>query len=390
LAKILQVCAIDLTAEKLLLPLLTKITEEGHEVHTACADTGRMKGLLKKGFKMIHIPFKRKISSFANIHAMFCLIKLIKKEKYDIVHVHTPIAAALGRIAAKIAGVQNILYTAHGYYFHEGMSKPIYYFWLSVEKLLARFCTDYLLLQSVEDYELSRKEKFLPENRIIHLGNGIDVMGKFNPSLYTKEKRMKIRNQLGISPEELVVCFIGRLVQEKGIFELLKSFRSLKEEYKTIKLLVIGEAGETERDQSSQQQLGQLLNHPDVLALGFRNDIADLLYASDIFVLPSYREGLPRSIIEAMSMKIPVIATDIRGCREEVMEGKNGYLIPKRDSKALTQKLLTLVKDSEIRKNFGEFGRKTAVEQFNEQSILDKQMSLFKQIENSIKSDVLS
>jgi glycosyltransferase involved in cell wall biosynthesis len=371
----------------LLKPLIKAGLEHGHQVDIACADTGKMESLKQEGFNIFHIPFVRNLSPISNFRAIIHLSKLLKAQNYDIVHVHTPIAAALARLTSKLMGIKNIIYTAHGFYFHEEMPKLSYKFWYTVEKLLARYCTDYLLVQSKEDYDLCKKSKFTDDNRLIHLGNGVDVMDCFNPERYEENRRLELRRQLGIAKEAVVICFVGRLVKEKGIIELLESFHSVKNEKKQSILLLIGEADESERDQYTFKKIKQLINDHAIKALGFRNDVADLLLISDIFVLPSYREGLPRSIIEAMSMKLPVIATNIRGCKEEVIDGKNGYIIPVKNSRALTDALMILMENHLLRKEFGEYGRSLAINQFNEQEILDKQMKLFSRLENLSNKD---
>ncbi|MCA1012709.1 glycosyltransferase family 4 protein [Halobacillus halophilus] len=378
MAKILQVCSVDETAEKLLKPLLSGLEKEGHEVHTVCADTGRTLSLREEGYTLITLPFKRKISPFNHLRILYQLYRLMKKEKYDIVHVHTPIAAAIGRVAAKMAGIKHIVYTAHGFYFHEGMPKLKYLFWFQLEKQLAKYFTDYLLLQSIEDYELCVHSRFLPEDYLLHLSNGVDVEESFNPALYNQRIRLNVRKELGASSEDRVICFIGRLVREKGIFELLESFHQVKDQRKNARLLVIGTLSESERDQQSYYRLKELLEDPSILSVGYRNDIADLLYASDVFVLPSYREGLPRSIIEAMAMGLPVIATDIRGCREEVRHGENGYLIPTQDTTVLTDKLIQLIDQDELRNTLGTNGRLMAEDLFNETKVVEKQIQLFR------------
>ncbi|WP_079477797.1 glycosyltransferase family 4 protein [Halobacillus salinus] len=375
MGKILQICGVDETADKLLRPLVMRLKQEGHEVHIACADTGRVDRLRAEGFEVFTIPMKRSLAPVSSGKSLWKLFRLMRREKYDIVHVHTPVAAALGRVAAKMAGIKHIVYTAHGFYFHDDMGRVPYYFWFTIEKWLARHTTDYILLQSKEDYELCLRERFLPEEKTFHLSNGVDIEGTFRPS---KKVRDTMRDSLHLQEEERVICFIGRLVKEKGILELLEAFKQVKQVRKNVKLLVIGSLSQSERDQDTYRMLQNHLRDPDVLALGYRNDIHQLLEAADIFVLPSYREGLPRSIIEAMAMEKAVVATDIRGCREEVIDGKTGYLVPKGDSNVLRDRLLRLVDDAALRSSFGKEGRRFAEQYFNERKVLDLQVELFR------------
>src|SRR5699024_2660662 len=158
--RILQVCAVGMSVDKLLSPLLKSIKDEGFELHIACADDGNIEKLRERGYIVHNIHFERKISFVSNLKSIRQLYRLMKLNKYDIVHTHTPVASILARIAAKLAGIKNIIYTAHGYYFHEGMNKKQYNFYYQVEKQFARYATDYLLLQSKEDYQLSINKKF--------------------------------------------------------------------------------------------------------------------------------------------------------------------------------------------------------------------------------------
>lgn len=375
--KILQICAIDSSIEGLLKPLIIALMHEGFTVHSACTNTGRFDDLKKQGLEMIEIPIERKISPISNLKSVYRLYKLMKTEKYDIVHVHTPVAAVLGRLAAKLARVRHIIYTAHGFYFHEGMSKKQYKFFYNLEKYFACYFTDWLLLQSKEDYDLCVREKFKTADRIVHISNGVDINNRFNLSLIDDKIKNRLKNEMGIQTGDIVFTFIGRFVKEKGVFELLEAFRRLHESYRNSKLLMIGDVLTSERDQNSYLLLKEMLNYPGVIATGFRKDIPELLSISDVFVLPSYREGLPRSIIEAMAMGKPVIATNIRGCKEEVFSGENGFLIEKGNVDELFQKMKVMVNEYHNRVRFGQRSRKIVEELFDESNVIRKQVELF-------------
>lgn len=374
--KILQICAIDLTVDKLLKPLIIESNKNGFETHIACTDTGLFSKLEEELPNLYDIKIDRSISIISNVKSIYALYKLMRKEKYDIVHVHTPIAALLGRVAAKLAGVKNIVYTAHGFYFHEDMSNKQYKFYYNIEKYAAKFMTDWLLLQSKEDYELSVENKFLNESKIIHLSNGVDLENVFNPSLLDSGQINALKNEIGIQPRDIVFSFIGRLVEEKGVLELLRAFGEFKERHSNVKLLLIGDLPDSERDVSAINEIKRLMNQEGVIPLGFRDDISQLLYLSNVFILPSYREGLPRSIIEAMAMENAIIATNIRGCREQVFE-ENGILVDRRSSDQLVDAMETMLADPRRIECMGFASREKALELFNEKKVLGKQMELF-------------
>ncbi|MED1781267.1 glycosyltransferase family 4 protein [Brevibacillus fortis] len=379
--KILQVCAIDRSVESLLFPLIEKLMGEGYEVHTACSDTGRFDALTAKGLTLRRIPIKRKIDPISNLVTIWALYRLMKREKYDVVHVHTPIAAVLGRVAARLAGVPHVIYTAHGYFFHEGMSKRTYQMYYTLEKWFARHMTDYLLLQSQEDYELSVKDGFSSQKeRIMHIGNGVDLTERFHPRHVTREEIQSIKASLGLRDDHVVITYVGRMVSEKGIFELLEAFRKLAAEFPRLRLLLVGDVSSSERDQRGQDFVELCRQHPQIILTGFRTDIPELMATSDIFVLPSHREGLPRSIIEAMAMAKPIVATNIRGCREEVRDGVNGFLVEPKQVGPLYTALKRLVVDSRLREAFGQNSRSIALEHFDERTVLAKQAALFAQL----------
>lgn len=380
--KILQICAVDISVEHLLKPLILALTSEGHIVHIACSNTGMIKELREQGLHVIEVPIERKIKPWSNFKTVLRLHSLMKKEKYDIVHVHTPVASVLGRIAAKLAGIKTVIYTAHGYYFHEGMHFIQYNFFYWLEKFFARHFTDWLLHQSKEDYELSISRAFTSIPNIIHIGNGVDITTKFNPDRINLKRTEELKQQLFISNEDIVITFIGRFVKEKGIFELIDSFQLLREKHNHVKLLMIGGISNSERDIESNSALEKrFLENPSIINVGYRKDIPELLTISDIVVLPSYREGLPRSIIEAMAMGKPVIASNIRGCREEVRHGVNGYLFEKGNYLDLYEKLNDLVENEGKRKIFGKSSRELAIQDFDENVILKKQCDLINQLE---------
>lgn len=388
-SKILQICAIDQTAGSLLRPLIEKSVKEGYEVHVACTNTGKLQALQAEGFHMIDIPIDRSIHPVRNIKTIMLLYKLMKQEQYDIVHVHTPVAALLGRIAAKMARIKNVIYTAHGFYFHEGMSKKQYRLFFEIEKLAARWLTDWLLLQSIEDYMLAIEERFKKMDRIIHLSNGVDIWKKFNVTNISVSDKDKIKKDIGINEEDVVFTFIGRLVREKGIFELVEAFKIASEGNKKIKLLLIGDLLNSERDQKSYSELMEELQHPQITPLGFRADISLLMSITDVFVLPSHREGLPRSIIEAMAMGKPIIATNIRGCREQVFPNKNGLLVEKENTDQLSIAIIKMAENQALRAKFSRESRKLAEDLFDEQKVLEKQITIFNKLtlKNAIKEE---
>lgn len=378
MAKILHICGLDSFVSSIR-PLLESLMENGHEVHCACTDTGLFAALNETGIRMVRTPVIRKLTAPSNLNTVKKLYRLIRKEKYDIVHVHNPIASMLGRVAAKLAGCKTIIYTSHGFYFHEHMKPMKYRFFYQIEKWLTRLCVDRLFLVSREDYELCLNTKFKKREALFHVSNGVELAAKYNPDSVSIETIARMKSELGIAENDKIVVYVGRLVREKGILELIEAFHALKTNHPNAKLMLVGENHNSERDRTLLGMLPDLY-HEDVLFLGFRTDIPALLALSDIFVLPSHREGMPLSILEAMAMAKPVVATDIRGCREEVRHGQSGFLVPVKDSTALSNRLDELLQEDSLRESFGLEGRKLAIEHYDIRDIVERQLDIYSDI----------
>lgn len=382
--KILEVCAIDITVKNLLLPLINKLEKEGYVVEIACSRGKKAETLERKGYVFRFINIDRKINLVLNIKSIIKLYRIMKRGKYDIVHVHTPVASILGRIAAKLAGVPIIIYTAHGFYFHEGMSCLKYNIILNIEKYLAKHYTDFIFTQSEEDRRTALENNFIDKSKILTIGNGVDVWGEFNPINIEKDKINKLYKKFNLNKNDKIVTFIGRLVKEKGIMDLLEVFNNVNfNDEKKVKLIMVGDIAQNERDKDTKMKLGKYRDNSNVIFTGYRDDINSILYLTDVFCLPSYREGMPRSIIEAMAMECAVVATDIRGSREEVIDGKTGFLVPVNSINILSDKIKKLIGDEKFLKKMKIAGRRRAEMFFSEKEIVKKQLETFNKLLNS-------
>ncbi|MCR4404989.1 MAG: glycosyltransferase family 4 protein [Candidatus Acetothermia bacterium] len=376
--KVLQSAAVDVTIKFLLLPLIDRLIQEGYEVHIACSPGRHLRELAELGYTVHPITIARRISPLSNLKSLWQLYRLMRRERFDIVHVHTPVAAVLGRVAAKLARVPIIIYTAHGFYFHELMAPWKRRLIIWVERLLGRYCTDMLFTQSGEDRGTAIKERIATEERAIWIGNGVDTQA------FTISPKPSLRTELGLDPEDKVIGFIGRLVGEKGVEELLEALGQVIEEIPRAKLLVVGDTLESDRDRRATERLQQLIRRNNledrIKFTGFREDIPGLLSIMDLFVLPSHREGMPRTILEAMAAGKPVVTTNIRGCREEVVGGVTGLLVPVKDPEALAQAIIRVLSDENLARRMGQAGRKRAVEEFDERFVLERQIKVYQRL----------
>jgi glycosyltransferase involved in cell wall biosynthesis len=376
--KILQICGMDTYLHDFLLPLVDKLEAEGYDVTSSAARDKYSKNLIKKGYQIANVPIERKMFSLQNIKAFFKLIKLMRKEEFDAVHVHNPIASVLGRTAAKIASVPMVIYTAHGFYFHDKMPDYKYYFYLTIEKIMGKYFTDYIFTQSEEDKASAVEENIIAADKVKTIGNGVDT-SIFNPQQVSDSKLKKMRAEFKTAEDEQIICFIGRLVREKGILELMEAFEKIIEENDQVKLMIVGDAA-SDRDQETKKILKELLEkekfRDKIIMTGYRKDIPALIALSDLFVLPSHREGMPRSIIEAMMMAKPVVATNIRGCREEVVDSRTGYLVPVEAPAELAAKISKILSDAELKESMGQAGRKRALELYDEDKVIERQLEV--------------
>ena len=373
MAKIAQLCAVDFTLRHFLLPLMEGLRAEGHEVVGICAEGPLLEPVRAAGFRVEPVKIERSFNLFRHIGAYREMKALFRRERFDIVHVHTPVAALVGRLAARTAKVPRIVYTAHGFYFHEHMGALKRAVFVALEWLAGRV-THVLLTQAEEDAKTARRLGLIRGEIIEAIGNGVDP-ARFHPASDAGE-RATIRASLGASDDAVAIMTVGRLVAEKGYPELFEAMRAVP----AAELWVIGERLASDHAESIANNIAAAESDPDlgprIRFLGYREDVANLLRAADIFVLASHREGMPRSIIEAMMTGLPVVSTDIRGAREEVVAGETGTLIPVNEPDALAGALDRLVRDTALRKKLGSAGRKRALSHFDEAEIVWRQIVL--------------
>jgi len=371
--KICQLCAVDYTLKYLLTPLIDGMRGAGWDVTAVCTDEGGVADLRAQGYAITTVGMSRGLHPLKHLASIVQLARLFRREKFDVVHAHTPVAALIGRIAARIAGVPLIVYTAHGFYFHEQM-RPLPRAIFTFLEWLGGRCTDLLFTQSEEDAATAVARRFLPAGRVLAIGNGVDI-ARFNPQ--AARPRAATRAELGIPEDAVVIGMIGRMVAEKGFGEFFDAASAVARQAPNAYFLVIGGYLASERDSGIGAQLehAQAALGPRLVLAGVRGDMPDLFAAMDVFTLPSYREGMPRTIIEAMHMARAVVATDIRGSREEVVPEVTGLLVPTRDARALEQAFLRLLRDAALRERMGAAGRERAVQLYDEALVVQTQIA---------------
>lgn len=368
--RIVQVCAVDFTAYHLLRPLLHACRDAGWVTEFACADGPLARRLRDEGFAHRAIPMTRSASPQLAA-ATAALAVSLTRDRPDLVHTHTPAGGIAGRAAAAVARVPGIVHTFHGLPFLGTRPRGIERAFLGVERLLARQ-TDLFFSQAEGDGARAAELGIARIADTVVIGNGVDLK-RFAPDAVG---RSRVRAALGLAEDDVAMVYVGRLVREKGLIELAEAALSLRD-LPRVHVLIAGASLSSDRTDVT----AELDRHAVVRSLGarwcrlgYRDDVYALLKAADMFVLPSYREGLPRSVIEAMATGLPVVATDIPACRELIEEGASGVLVPPRDAPALAAALRSLAADAATRARWGAYGRELAEERHDERAVVARQI----------------
>lgn len=380
--KILHICAIGGTAERLLLPQIDYFLSHNLSVEIACSPGSEVEQLQQQGYIIHPIQIDRQIDPILNLKSIYKLTKLIREHQYNLIHVHTPIAAVLGRIAAKLAGV-NSVYTAHGFPFHDQSSPWQYRFYFTVEKLCAPL-TDLILTQSYEDFITAQKSGLCSPEKVRYLGNGVDI-ARFNRKHQNPIQQTQLRATLGIpDTADLIIGTVGRLTRKKGSSYLIEATAKLLPQFPNLHTLIIG--GELSSDPEPFQaelvaQMRTLGIENHVTFTGERDDIPEILGLLDIFTLPTFtHEGVPRSILEAMSMNLPVVATDIRGCREAVVHEETGLIVPPQNSDKLATALAKILSNPDLCQAYGKASRQRVEAEYDERLVFQRLAECYREL----------
>lgn len=379
--RILQMCAVDFTARQFLQPLTAALECEGYAVAIACARGPWFEELEKKGFRMVENPISRNANAWHHARSFWRTYRLLRREKIQVLHVHTPVAALLGRIAGALARTPLIIYTAHGFYFHEN-SPPLRRRALVLLEKIGAACGDFIMTVSEEDRRAAIELGIARVDRVEAIYNGVDT-AHYNPARISPGERAAYRAKFGIPTDAPVIGIMGRLVREKGFFEFFEAAANVLKSHPDCWFMVVGDLLPSDYDDKRDE----LKAHVERLGVASRtvftgmvSDPAPSLNAMDIFCLPSYREGMPISLLEAMATALPCVATDVRGCREEVVDGETGWLIPARQSAPLAEKINWLLDNPDRAKQMGVAGRERVLEKFDIRAVVEHQLEIYRRL----------
>lgn len=306
--KVLFTATVIIHIKSFHLPYIKWLKEQGYEVHVAAKnDFISEPCIIPNCDKYYDIKFARFPFSKTNIKAYKQLKKLIQENNYDIIHCHTPVAGVLTRLAARKNKNTTVIYTAHGFHFFKGAPLLNWLIYYPVEGFCARY-TDKLITINKEDYERAKRFKLRKNGKVYYVpGVGIDLDKIENIKVDIKKKKA----ELGIQENTPVLLSVGELIKRKNHETVLKALRQIKD--KNFVYLICGRGVLMEHLQNLTKQLGL---ESKVKFLGFRKDIAEICKAADLFIFPSYQEGLPVAQMEAMATGLPVIASNVRGNRD--------------------------------------------------------------------------
>ena len=350
--KLVRITTVPLSLEKLLEDQ-PQYFAQFYDVTLISSDQERLERLGKaQGVATHAIPLTRTISPFHDLRCLYQMVRFFKREKPDIVHTPTPKAGIIGMLAAYMARVPVKMHTVAGLPLMEakGFKRRLL---MAVEKITYR-CADWVypnaqgLLSFIEENQMCSFSKI----KILGKGssNGIDT-AFFDPIQIPKVETNTLKANLEIAPQDFVFSFVGRLVGDKGVNELVEAFVLLSEQYPNIKLLLVGPE-EKALDPLNRETTQHISTHPSIISVGYHNDIRPYLAVSDCFVFPSYREGFPNVVLQAAAMEVPCIVSNINGCNEIIQDQKNGWWVPPKSVTPLVQTMEDALTNSVKRKAF--------------------------------------
>ena len=327
------------------------------------------------------LEMTRKITPLRDVFAVLKLYFFLKKTKPFIVHTHTPKAGIVGMLASKLAGIPHRLHTVAGMPLLEqvGFKRMVLNF---VEKLTYS-CATKVYPNSFKLRDIIIKNEYCPPTKLKVLANGssngIDT-SYFDATHFSEDHKSSLKQDLGIKSSDFVFIFVGRIVSDKGINELISAFSEIQEIKTDLKLLLVGPY-EQELDPLKEETLNQINGNKSIIALGYQNEVRPYFAISDCLVFPSYREGFPNVVMQAGAMGLPCIVSDINGCNEIIEDTKNGYIIPVRDKEAVKETLIRILENKEEYSKMQQNAREMIVSRFDQKTMWESILQEYRNFE---------
>jgi glycosyltransferase involved in cell wall biosynthesis len=368
--KLVRITTIPLSLDKLLTGQLYFMKSNGFEVVAVSSNGSEIEGIKKREqCRFVKVEMTRTISPLKDLLSLIKMTTLLKKEKPQIVHTHTPKAGLIGMLAAWLAGVPIRLHTVAGLPLMEskGFTKRIL---IQVEKITYQCASRvYPNSNELQNYIIQNIYRSTTKLKVLGNGssNGIDVEYYKNTTAIS-QKAKELKKVLGIAVSDLIFIFIGRIVKDKGVNELVSAFDQLNKKYSSIKLFLVG-SFEDELDPIEPRSRAIIEQNKNISTTGFINDIRPYLAASHLLVFPSYREGFPNVPLQAGCFELPMIVTNINGCNEIVRNGINGLIVPSKNEDALRDAMERMIVDEAFRAQCATASRKVIVENYSRDTV---------------------
>jgi len=357
-SKLVRITTVPISLRVLLRGQFRFMSENGFAVKAVSSEGDDLYHVQQsESIPVFPLEMTRTISPLKDIKSLWQFYKFCKKEKPTIVHSHTPKAGIVGMLGAKLAGVPVRLHTVAGLPLMEatGIKRKV----LDIVEKLTYSCATKVYPNSKGLYDFILENKFTAVDKLKVIANGssngIDT-SFFSPDQISNNEKKALREHLGILDSDFVFIFVGRLVGDKGMNELVQAFRKLEEvregdlgmgrgeERRGVKLLLVGSL-ETELDPLKPETLKEIETNPNIISVGFQKDVRPYFAISDALAFPSYREGFPNVVMQAGAMGLPSIVSDINGCNEIVIEGQNGTIVPSKNVEKLMEAMRKISHD---------------------------------------------
>jgi glycosyltransferase involved in cell wall biosynthesis len=367
--KLIRITTVPISLDKLLTGQLRFMSSFYDVVAVSSENEFLQKVGNREGVRTFHLEMSRKITPISDLLAVIKLYFFLRKEKPFIVHTHTPKAGIVGMLASKLAGVTHRFHTVAGLPLLEskGFKRKLLDF---VEKLTYS-CATKVYPNSNGLVEIILQNKYVQADKLKVIANGssngIDT-SYFNPNLFFETQNMELKAALAILTSDFVFVFVGRLVSDKGINEMVSAFKIVNEKYPKTKLLLVGDY-EADLDPLQPLTLEEIQNNNSIITAGFQRDIRPYLAIADALIFPSYREGFPNVVMQAGAMGLPSIVTDINGCNEIIVDGENGTIISVKNTAALIEKMEFLMTNENYFKKLKSNAREMIVSRYEQQIV---------------------
>ncbi|MDG2492630.1 MAG: glycosyltransferase family 4 protein [Flavobacteriaceae bacterium] len=343
--KLIRITTVPLSLEKLL-ENQPRFFSSYFDITLVSSDKNSLSEIAsEQGVKCFPLEMTRKITPLQDLRCLVQLVRFLRKEQPHFVHSHTPKAGIIGMLAAYIARVPVRMHTVAGMPLMEvtGFKRRI----LNLVERITYCCATrvYPNSKGLKDFIIQNKLCKASKLKVLGSGssNGIDT-SYFDPDQVSENQKDTLKKELHIKSTDYVYCFVGRLVKDKGINELIEAFAAISDKNKTAKLILVGHT-EVDLDPLLPETLRSIESNENITEVGFQNDIRPYLSIAHVFTLPSYREGFPNVVLQANAMGIPCIVSDINGCNEIISLGDNGLIIPSKNSSILQEKMELICSD---------------------------------------------